>query len=441
MNKYKVHPIAAGKKPQIRVRVPGSKSITNRALLLAALTNETCLAEGVLLSDDSRYFMEALKDLGFAVTIDEEHKNASITGCGGAIPKREASVYVGSAGTAARFLAAFLGVSDGEYEIKASEQMCKRPMDGLFASLCELGTKISYEQEEGHLPVRVSGKDAKAATITVDITKSSQFLSALLISGCLCKGEKNEELVIRTEGSHGMAYIDITMKMIEQFGGKVTVDEDGNYHMKLKNTYHAERYQIEPDVSAACYFYAMAAITGGSALVEQVHPDSMQGDIAFLDVLCQMGCRMEDTVDGILLTGPEGGKLKGITADLGAFSDQTMTLAAIAPYADGPVTITGISHIRYQESNRMQAVLNELTRMGIQAKQLGEDAICIYPGQPKPCEVETYDDHRMAMAFAVTGLRAEGIEILDPGCCRKTFAEYFKVLDELLIKEGVTAHE
>lgn len=431
MNTYQVRPLN-NVKPEIVVEVPGSKSITNRALLLAAMTTERCRLKGVLFSDDSRYFIESLKDLGFDLNVDEEQHEVILSGTAGRIPEHEARVYAGSAGTAARFLAAFLGLAEGTYLIDASEQMKKRPMDGLFASLEELGSRITYLEQPEHLPVRVSGNAARAGEACVDITKSSQFLSALLISGCLLKsGQGEEELVLSTKGNHGLSYVNLTLQMMRQFGGKPYTDAEGRYHIPLKNTYHCSEYQIEPDVSAACYFYALAAVTGGSSLVKNVHRDSLQGDIAFLDVLTKMGCSVSETEEGIRVTGPEDGQLHGVDVNMGAFSDQTMTLAAIAPFADSPVNITGIGHIRFQESNRLEAVSNELARMGIRTEEL-EDGIRIYPGTPHPATIQTYDDHRMAMAFSLTGLRAQGIKIANPECCQKTFKEYFHVLDEAL---------
>lgn len=194
--------------------------------------------------------------------------------------------------------------------------------------------------------------------------------------------------------------------------------------------YRHQVYEIEPDVSAACYFYAMAALLGIEGRVQGVHFDSLQGDVKFLRILGRMGCAMKETPEGIVLFGPEKGRLKGVEADMHACSDQAITLAAIAPYADSPVTITGIGHIRYQESDRLTAISQELTRLGIRVRTW-EDGLTIWPGRPGPGKVRTYDDHRMAMGFSLTGLRADGIEIDDPGCCRKTFAGYFEVLDKV----------
>ncbi len=413
------------KKPEhIAVEVPGSKSITNRALLIAAMADGVSVIKGVLFSDDSRHFLQCLIDLGFSVEIDEKNKKVTIEGKNGAIPKKEAEIYVGSAGTAARFLTAMLGLSEGTYIIRASAQMEKRPMDSLFASLQELGAEITYLGEEGHLPVKIGNRGIKTDCVTVDIEKSSQFLSALLISSNLLK----RDFSIQIAGNHGMAYIDMTVHMMEQFGYEVQKVGEREYYIPAHQQYKAKEYQVEPDVSAACYFYGMAAILGCEALVKHVHKDSMQGDIQFLGALEAMGCTVSEQPEGMLVQG--NGTYHGIDIDMGSFSDQTMTMAVTAIFAEGPTTITGIDHIRYQESNRIQAVLNELTRMGIVCREV-EGGIKIYPGEPKPALIETYDDHRMAMAFSLAGLRSEGIVIDNPMCCRKTFENYFTMLDEL----------
>lgn len=440
MEVYRVREI----KNQIRtggftVKVPGSKSITNRAMLLAMLADGRCRLSGALFSDDSRYLQKCIADLGFEISADEEKEEIEVRGLGGDLPGKEASVYVGSAGTAARFLTALLGIREGEWHLDSSEQMKRRPMQPLIDSLTELGAKVSFEGETGHFPFTIhaeksQGGDSVTRSIAVNIDRSSQFLSALLIAA----GGGGQNLDIRAEGSHGMAYIDMTVRMMEQFGGTVkpvkSIASDREqlvYQIRPESRYAHQEYEIEPDVSAASYFYAMAAILGIEGMVRGVHFDSLQGDVEFLHILEQMGCRLWETAEGICLQGPAGGKLKGIHADMHSCSDQAITLAAIAPYADSPVTITGIGHIRYQESDRIHAVVTELQRMGIQCEE-GQDFVRIYPGSPKPAMIETYDDHRMAMGFSLTGLRAEGIEIKDPGCCRKTFENYFGVLDEVI---------
>jgi len=412
------------------VEVPGSKSITNRALLMAALAKGKSVLNGVLFSNDSRYFLTSLISLGYIIEVNEVENYVAINGHGADIPKKNATIDVGSAGTAARFLTAMLALSDGEYVINASEQMKKRPMLPLFEALTAMGAEFTFIEKNGHLPVKVKGAafngDVPASEVDIDISESTQFLSALLmVAPMLENGLKINITSKKTEGS----YIKITTKMMHQFGCD-TLHEGSVYEIPAGQTYMAETYLIEPDVSAACYFYAAAALTGGHVLVKNVHSTSMQGDMKFLDVLKQMGCVIREEREGIYVTGPENGQYSGVDVDMNDFSDQTMTLAAIAPFANTPTYIKNIGHIRLQESDRIHAIVTELTRVGINVEE-ERDAIRIHPGTPHGAVIQTYDDHRMAMAFALIGLKCEGIVIDNCECCGKTFENYFSVLDSL----------
>lgn len=427
----------------IKVSVPGSKSITNRALLIAALANGKSQLKGVLFSDDSRHFVQALIDLGFTVDVDESKKEIAITGESGQIPcvvrqqkvqtaggEVNADIYVGSAGTAARFLTAFLGLSNGRFRIDASEQMRKRPMKELLVALEELGAEILYENEAYHFPFVIGNSSIRKNEIVIDVDKSSQFLSALLISSVLF----THDFVIRVIGRHGMAYVDMTVQMMKQFGvivGKKTEcgTDTAQFLIEAKEHYVSQDYFIEPDVSAACYFYAMAPVLKVSAVVMGVTGDSLQGDIAFLTVLKDMGCNVT-TIDGeIAVLPPEHGNLKGGSWDLSTFSDQALTLAALAPFADGKVQIRNVSHIRLQECDRIHAILSNLGTLGIRAEEQN-GTITIWPGRIHGGFMETFEDHRVAMAFSLPGLVVEGVEIENYKCCRKTFENYFEVLEE-----------
>lgn len=412
---------------QIEVSIPGSKSITNRALLLAALAEGRSVLKGVLFSDDSRHFLQALIDLGFEVSVDEPGAVVEITGLGGKIPREESTVDVGSAGTAARFLTAFLGLSEGRYHLKSSEQMKKRPMEELLTALEELGAECSFEEERYHFPFTIGNRGVSRYEVTIDVDKSSQFLSALLISSVLF----TEDFLIHVKGQHGMAYVEMTVRMMEQFGVTAERPAPDTFRIPASSAYQAREYRIEPDVSAAAYFYAMGAVLSVPAKVNHVHWDSLQGDTAFLHVLEQMGCKAVEEPDGIRLLPPASGRLSGGSFDLSAFSDQALTLSAIAGFATDPVTITGIGHIRYQECDRLAAILTNLSHMGISCESPEEGTIRIHPGKPHGCHIETFEDHRVAMSFAIPGLVTEGIVIENPGCCRKTFENYFEVLEEI----------
>ncbi len=456
-NLYEVKRVT--KPHDIETSVPGSKSITNRALLIAALAQGKSVLHGVLFSDDSRVFMKALQDLGFEVNIDEENCTVEIVGCGGEIPcvgaetpyvvaetsyvgaktpyvgaetlhvdtktpHVDATVYVGSAGTAARFLTAFLGLSKGMFRMTCSEQMKKRPMKELLVALEAIGSQIIYEEEPYSFPFIIGNCDCKINHVAVDVDKSSQFLSALLISSVLLP----QDFMIEIKGTHGMAYVNMTLRMMTQFGVPIEKTITGSYRRRLEKGYEAKEYVIEPDVSAACYFYAMCPLLKVSVKVRNVHMNCLQGDIKFLKVLDQMGCRIEDEEDGVLMLPPRE-RLLGGSYDLASFSDQALTLAAIAPFASSKVCIMNVGHIRYQECDRIKAILHNLFQMGILAIE-EEGNIFILPGKPRACEIETYEDHRVAMAFSLPGVVTEGIKIKDPSCTRKTFENYFEVLEE-----------
>ena len=415
---------------KLTVTVPGSKSITNRALLLAALAKGESRLSGVLFSDDSRYLLQCMEDLGFSLDVSEEKKEVRICGMGGRIPRRSASVFVGSAGTAARFLTAVTAMSEGEYRLDASAQMRRRPMKPLLDTLRSLGARFTFEAEEDCFPftVRGAGSAASAGGASVNIDESSQFLSAMMIASGAGLGPGH----FRIEGSHGLSYVRMTARMMGQFGVRADVSPD-EVAVYRQDGLCGREYMVEADVSAACYFFAMAAVLGIQVTVTGTDMDSLQGDVRFLDVLSGMGCQIRKTAEGLSVTGPAGGRLKGISADMREFSDQAITLAAIAPFADSPVVISGIGHIRRQESDRISAIAAELDRMGISCSEW-EDGVKILPGQPQPALVRTYDDHRMAMGFSLTGLRAEGIVIDNPLCCRKTFENYFDVFTEAIKK-------
>ncbi len=408
------------------VSVPGSKSITNRALLMAALADGVTTLKGVLFSDDSRHFLSSLISLGFDVQIDEPNQRVRVQGLGGSIPLKEATINVGSAGTASRFLTAMLALSKGEYIIQCSEQMKKRPMKPLFDALVTMGASFKYLEEAYHLPVKVTGNKGKCQDVSLDITKSTQFLSALLMVGPLT--DQGFNVHISSKKTDG-AYIQITRHMVEQFGGRTSFQ--GKSYKIFPNTYKAMDYPIEPDMSAACYFYSIAALTGGSVLVKGVKKDLMQGDLRYLDLLQQMTCTIKETELGIEVTGPKDGRYPGIDIDMNNFSDQAMTLAALAPFATTETIIRGVSHIKIQECDRMTGIVTQLNKVGIKSHADGEN-IYIQPGHVNPAIIETYDDHRFAMAFTLLGLRADGIIINDPMCCRKTFEDYFEVLENFL---------
>ena len=434
MDKYRVRCIfnKIDRNKIIKVNVPGSKSITNRALLIAALAEGETILKGALFSNDAKNMLACLNALGIKMEIDEENETITVHGCGGRLPVREASVNVGSAGTAARFLTALLAFSAGVYHLDASEQMKKRPMKPLLDALMKLGALISYDEVEGHFPFTIDSRAVKGGEISLDTCISSQFLSAVVMTGFLLPDGLKVNIA---GGRESLPYVDMTARVMESFSMKPqVVSENGavSYILKEGDTYKGREYEIEPDVSAACYFYAAAEILGCRVQVKNVHLDSIQGDIEFVKLLTKMGARLEDEADGILLYGANEGSYDGIEANLNSFSDQSLTLAAVSAFAKSPTKITGIAHIRMQESDRLLAIKNELEKLGIGAV-MGDGEISIFPETMNENEVyiETYDDHRVAMAFALVGLRRAGVIIKNPDCSAKTFKDYFKVLDEI----------
>ncbi len=415
---------------ELTVHVPGSKSITNRALMLAALSSEQCTLDGVLFSDDSRAFLDCLTTLGFLLTIDEANKSVTIQGTGGEIPNKNAIINVRSAGTAARFLTVMLALAGGTYEINASSQMCKRPMKPILDILTKAGVIFEYSDEAEHFPFRMHSTAPQLQSVVVDTGISSQYASALLMAGALL--ENGLELQMEGDRAEG-SYIKMTLAMMKQFGVCVERNQE-RYFIHGGTNWGIKQYQIEPDVSGACYFYAMAPLLKTNVMVVGVHSNSLQGDIKFIEVLKKLGCKISEEEQGIKVWGEELTSYPGIHVSMKDFSDQTMTLSALAPFATSPTSISNIGHIRFQETNRIQAIVIELNRMGIKCEEAPDiDGIRIYPGTVKATEVETYEDHRMAMAFTLIGLRNGGIVIKNPDCCRKTFENYFELIEELYV--------
>lgn len=396
---YKVQNIFGKiKNKKALVCVPGSKSVTARALVCAALAKGKSVLLGASLCDDCLTLAECLKNFGIKITVSD--KDFVVEGCGGKLPLKKASVNVGSSGTAARFVTALAAFSDGEYEIDCSDVMKKRPIQPLLTSLGTAGVRI--ENDNGGFPLKICGISSAFSEISVDISASSQFLSALLLTS-VCSGKP---IKIAFSGTHALSYVQMTLDVMWSFG--LNVKKDGNTYT-VCGEYTAKRYDIEPDVSAACYFYGANKILGTNITVNGLMPRSMQCDLEFIEFLKTFN----------------GGRV-----DMSAFSDQTLTLAAIAPYLEKPTEIYGVSHIRRQECDRINAICTNLSAMGVRCEER-TDGVKIYPSQPKPAVIKTFGDHRVAMAFALTGLRAGGIEIENAEVVSKTFPDYFKVLDGL----------
>ncbi len=413
--------------PDRDVTVPGSKSDTNRALVLAALADGFTQLEGALFSDDTRYMTESLRQLGFEVIVDEARGTIGVTGKNGGIPASSADLFVGNAGTAMRFLTALAALGKGIYRIDGSPRMRERPIGPLLAGLEQLGTEAGSELGNGYPPVIVTSAGLQGGRVNMEGHQSSQYFSALmLIAPCTADG-----ITIDIKGDLvSQLFIDMTIAVMRRFGAEAGHDAYQRIAIPGGQSYRARNYPVEPDASAASYFFAAAALTGGRIRVNGLGSSSAQGDLRFVDVLERMGCHIKREAEATEVTGPS--KLKGIDVDMSAISDTALTLAAMAPFADSPVTIRGLAHTRAQETDRVAAPTTELRRLGIEVEEF-PDRMVIHPGRPIGGKVNTYDDHRMAMSFALMGLREPGIHILDPDCTAKTFPTYFERLNDLRV--------
>jgi 3-phosphoshikimate 1-carboxyvinyltransferase len=411
-----------GRPPDAMVRVPGSKSVTNRALLLAAMAGGTSRIKNPLISDDSFWLLTALVHLGLDVRIQGATGEALITGQKGIIPTREVELFVGNAGTVARFLPPALALGEGPYKVDGVPRMRERPVGDLVAAMRGLGADVGYGEQEGRFPLIVGGGGIRGGRIQVAGARSSQFVSGLLMAAPYAE----EPVVLEVWGRQEWPYVEITIAVMREFGVEVEVGE-GRFAVEPA-VYGAREYEVEPDASGASYFMAAAAVTGGRVRIPGLGAASLQGDLRFAGVLSEMGCAVEVAQNFVEVEGP--GRLRGVEVNMNAFSDTMMTLAAIAPFARTPTVITNVEHTRHQETDRISAVARELLRLGVEVEER-RDRLRIVPGPVKPASVETYGDHRMAMAFAVTGLAAPGISIRDPGCVTKTFPDYFRRLESL----------
>ena len=407
------------------VRVPGSKSYTNRALLVAAMASGVSTLTGALFSDDTRYMSAALRKLGVEIDADEKRATFAVHGNGGNIPISSAELYIGNSGTTSRLLTAYVSLGHGRFVIDGDEPMRHgRPIADLLDALRQIGVSARTQFGNGHLPVIVEADGLTGGKIRLDVSKSSQFLTALLLIAPYAKNSMEIEVL----GDRKMPYIDITRSVMAAFGVQVVSEDYKFFRIEGGQQYQPRVYNIEPDASNASYFFAAAALTGGRVTVKHLNLDSAQGDVQFVRLLEKMGCHVAVSGAGITVTGPE--KLKGIDVDMRTISDTSLTLAAIAPFADSKVTIRNIEHTRWQETDRIHAMVTELRKLGVPVIE-HQDGLDISPAPIRHAAIDTYEDHRVAMAFSLVGLKASGIRINDPECVSKTFPDYFHVLQEL----------
>ena len=423
--------------------VPGSKSITNRALILAALGKTNTRLQGCLVSEDTRIMGKALRKMGIQVEVLDDGETLEITGCGTDWPVDSAEIFVGNAGTAARFLTAMLCLKPGgTYHLDGTPAMRKRPMDGILDTLEKLGTSIECHQEQGHFPFTLKTRGLPGGTWETDASQSSQILSALLMAAPHAQGSVTIRLLGETVSK---PFVDMTLEMMWQAGAEIQGDgiATTNISRSTGNT-PPDTWQIEPDATAASYFLTLPALTGGSLTLPNLAEKMLQGDIGYASILRQLGMEVEFSSEGLTTThtGPSQ-KLNGGNFNFNPISDTFLTLAAISPLLSSPVIITGIEHTRKQETDRVHAMATELRKLG-QPVEETQDSLTITPDMDalrraaaqKPV-VHTYEDHRVAMSFGILGsydLLGNGqpwLRIAEPGCCAKTYPEFFQDLQNL----------
>ena len=412
------------------VLLPGSKSITNRALLMAALARGSSSLSRVLDSDDTRHMARALEALGVDVDWDVSEATATVVGGDGVVPCRSGSIFVGNAGTAARFLTVALSLWPGSFRLDGVPRMRARPIAPLITALRSLGAQLKGADAPGCIPLQIEGGHLRGGAVRVPGDVSSQYLSGLL----LASPYMNDGLRLSIpDVLVSRPYVEMTIKMMEAFGVEVRCPSPQSFHVEAGQRYLGRAYEIEPDASGASYFFAAAALTGGRVRVHGLSRASMQGDLRFVEILERMGCHVHWGPTWIELQGPEElGRLRGVEVDMRDCSDVAQTLAVVAAFAVTSTRITGIGFIRGKETDRVGAVVRELNRLGVHAAE-ESDGLRVDPtaGAVRPARVHTYEDHRMAMSFALAGLVVGGVEIEDPGCVAKTFPDFFERMQRL----------
>jgi 3-phosphoshikimate 1-carboxyvinyltransferase len=434
MSDLTITPIA---KPfSLTLTPPGSKSLTNRALVCAALSDATSTLSNVLFADDTEVMLKNLQTLGFSLQIDQDKQIVQVSGRGGAIPNASAELFCGNSGTTIRFLSALCSLGKGRYQLDGNERMRQRPIGPLVDMLKNLGVRTRYLTNEGYPPIEVNADGLPGGFVRYGAESSSQYLSAILMSAPYARNE----LQVQLQGPQtSWPYIAMTMQLMDEFGitPELHRDPDTGQPRSIhipRGKFQPTEYAIEPDASNASYFLAAAALHPGSKItVERLGRSSLQGDVAFADVLHQMGAGLIFGKDFITIMGAE--KLRGIDINLGDMPDTAQTLAVLALFAQGPTTITGLHTLRVKETDRIAALAAELSKFGADV-DVEPDAISINPPEKlRHATVDTYDDHRMAMSFALAGTKISGVRINNIECVNKTYPTFFDDLAKLTSAE------
>ncbi|HDQ04687.1 MAG TPA: 3-phosphoshikimate 1-carboxyvinyltransferase [Deltaproteobacteria bacterium] len=403
------------------VRVPGSKSLTQRALIAAALARDNSFISNPLISEDTNYLMKGLRVLGAQIV--SVSGGLYVNGTAGKLANTGQQIFLGNNGTALRFLTALVCLGEGEYVLTGEKRLCERPVGALAEALKKMGVNITCTNNCPPVTINASGLDG--GKISLKDVESSQYVSALLL--CAPYTEQGIELTLRGRVA-SLPYIDLTLAVMRDFGVKIELEKN-KYTAKGGNSYQGREYRVEGDASSASYFFLAAAILQRPIRVMGINRVSRQGDIRLLNIFEELGCRVESQEDWVEVTG--GSLAKGdFTFDLNDMPDMVPTLAMLAAFRQGKTTITNVEHLRIKESNRLAAMATELTRVGIKAKET-EDGIIITGGKMKPAEIKTYNDHRIAMSFAIASLVVPGIGISDKKCVDKSFPEFWDELSKI----------
>ena len=406
------------------IRPPGSKSVTNRALLCAALAEGESILTGALDCDDTRAMADCLRRLGAVVEIASSRTDVRIMGRGGKLPDGEVELYADGSGTTARFVAAVAAIGQGTYRIDGSPQLRRRPIGGLLDSLEQLGAEVSATSDERLLPIVIRGRGLRGGRAILRGDASSQFLSGLLVAAP-CAAREVELVVPGRLVSR--PYVDMTLSVMASFGVAVEEREPQRFAISAPQHYRPARCAIEPDATAAGYFLTAAAITSGEVTVEGLARDGLQGDVALCECLRQLGC---DITYGPGRVTVAGKPLRGIDVDMSEMSDAAPTLAVAALFAAGPTTIRGIAHVRRKESDRIGALAEELRKLNAEVVE-HDDGLTIVPGPLHAAQLDPHDDHRLAMSLSLTGLVVPGVSVRNPGCVSKTYPQFFDDLARL----------
>ena len=407
------------------ISLPGSKSYTHRLMIAAALSNGRCRLENCLDSEDTRHTLSALSQMGAAV--QENPDCLIIKGLGGCFLQTDKPIDLENSGTSMRLLAGICPLGQGDYVLTGTERMKERPIHHLLDALNQIGVQAESINGNGCPPIRIKGQKPAGGQVSIDCSVSSQYLSALLLMAPLTETGLNIHV---SKGPVSRPYIDMTVDVLNRFGIRLERSGYDAFHIPGSQVYQAGEYTVPPDASQASYFWAAAAITGAGITVEGLTRQSLQGDVRFVDVLEQMGCRVNETPEGITVTGPESRELSPVSVSMGDMPDLVPTLAVAAAFAEGETVIRDVAHLRAKESDRLAAVRNELAKMDISA-QILDDVLIISGGSPHGAEIETYNDHRMAMSFAIAGLRIPGMAIRNESCVAKSFPGFWEVFDQL----------